>query len=87
MQGFVKDLELLTLFGTLEVRFPRAEDVLSVWEQDTADIILGALDDFEKLRNDARFGRYSFFRLASEDKEYVLTLFDQILCLVAGGAT
>ena len=87
MQGFVIDLQLLTLFGTLEVRLPGTEDVLSVWEQDTADIILGTLDDFEKLGNNPRLSWYSFFGLTAEDEEYVLALFDQILCLIVSNAT
>ena len=46
------DKDHLTLFGTLEVRPPRPEDVFLVWEQDTADVILGILDGLEKLEND-----------------------------------
>ena len=87
VQGFVIDLELLTLFETLVVRLPHSKDVFSVWEQDTADIILGTFYFFEKFFNNSRFSRYSFFWLTSEDEEYVLALFNQLLCLIVTGAT
>ena len=77
----------LTLFGALEVRPPRPEDVFLVWEQDAADIILGVLDSFEKLENDLGIGWDAFCCLAPEDKEDILAWFDQLLCLFAAGAT
>ena len=87
MQWFDIDGDHLTLFGTLEVRPPRTEDVSSVWEQDTTDIILGILDSFEKLENDLRIGRDAFCCLASEDEEHVLAWFYQLLCLFTTDTT
>ena len=67
MKRFDHDGDLFTLFDTLVVWLPRIEDMSSVWEQDTADIIFGELESFEKLDCNPRFGRDSFFRLTSED--------------------
>ena len=87
MQWFVINGDLLTLFGTLEVRLPRTEDIFSVWEQDSAEIILGFLDYFEKLGNNPRFSWDSLFWLTSKDEEHILTLINQLLCLIVTDAT
>ena len=87
VQWFVINGDLLTLFGTLEVRLPRTEDIFSVWEQDSAEIILGFLDYFEKLGNNPRFSWDSLFWLTSKDEEHILTLINQLLCLIVTYAT